>query len=203
MIRPMVNTSSGDPTMQHPKPRGFTLVELLVVIGIIALLVSILLPALNRARDSANTLKCLANCRTLGNAFVMYAQEHKGWLPYPTTSQGEELLWFRCVDPYLGARIDQSRATGTGINAATRSFASYKQDPIWETFSDPVHSATSQGTVKEASRTLKMNTHLRRGPKQAKITDVKYSSQFVLVGDSTAYDVIPVANVGDLSHFSM
>jgi prepilin-type N-terminal cleavage/methylation domain-containing protein/prepilin-type processing-associated H-X9-DG protein len=189
---------------QHRPRRGFTLVELLVVVGIIGLLVSILLPALGKARDSANTLACLSNCRQLGNAFVMYSMDHKGWLPYPTTSQGEQMLWFRCVDPYLGAKIDQRRSNGTtGLNAATRSFAAYKQDPIWQTFSDDPHTMTSQGTIKEASRTLKMNTHLRRGPNVAKITDVKESSKFVLIGDSTAYDIIPAANSGDLSHFSM
>ncbi len=188
----------------HPQKRqAFTLVELLVVIGIIGLLVAILLPALNKARDAAQTLKCLSNCRTLSTAFQMYANEHKGWLPYPTTSAGEPSLWFRCVDPYLSAKIDQSRATGDGSNAATRSFASFKQDPIWETFTDNTHAATSQGLIQEASRTLKMNTHLRRGTGQAKITDVKFSSEFVLLGDSTAYDVIPAANVGDLTHFSM
>ncbi len=62
--------------------KGFTLVELLVVIGIIALLISILLPALNKAKESANTTKCLANLRQCGMALNMYVNEFKGWFPY-------------------------------------------------------------------------------------------------------------------------
>lgn len=61
--------------------RAFTLVELLVVIGIIALLVSMLLPALNKSRQQAVSIKCMSNLKQVGNAFMMYANDNHGWLP--------------------------------------------------------------------------------------------------------------------------
>jgi prepilin-type N-terminal cleavage/methylation domain-containing protein/prepilin-type processing-associated H-X9-DG protein len=60
---------------------AFTLVELLVVIGIIAILVAILLPTLSRARENANRIACMSNLRQVANAFFMYTGENKGWFP--------------------------------------------------------------------------------------------------------------------------
>jgi prepilin-type N-terminal cleavage/methylation domain-containing protein/prepilin-type processing-associated H-X9-DG protein len=64
---------------------GFTLIELLVVIGVIALLISILLPTLSKAREAANTLKCQSNLHSIGQGIAAYVVDYKGFLPPSNT----------------------------------------------------------------------------------------------------------------------
>jgi prepilin-type N-terminal cleavage/methylation domain-containing protein len=80
--------------------QGFTLVELLVVIGIIALLISILMPSLAKARTQARTTQCLSNVRNIVTAFTMYTNNHKGKsLHY---SQTQHSFWMEALRPFNG-----------------------------------------------------------------------------------------------------
>src|SRR5580692_4946016 len=69
--------------------RGFTLVELLVVIGIIAVLISILLPSLGAAREQARSVQCLSNMRQWGMAWQMYAGQYDGELAWKSVGGGD------------------------------------------------------------------------------------------------------------------
>jgi len=82
------------------KRTGFTLVELLVVIGIIALLISILLPTLQRAREAGNKISCASNMRQLGMAIEMYTAEYKN--TYPPAWFEDDWKTVGTTPPYYG-----------------------------------------------------------------------------------------------------
>jgi prepilin-type N-terminal cleavage/methylation domain-containing protein len=95
--------------MKRPVSSGFTLVELLVVIGIIAVLISLLLPALNRVREQASSVACASNMRQIGIALRMYADANKGDLPMASTANSTfsiRLSFDELLLPYLGNKID-------------------------------------------------------------------------------------------------
>src|ERR1044072_9130068 len=122
---------------------GFTLVELLVVIGIIAVLISILIPALQKARKQANATKCASALRQIALAFTMYSRDNRGkfpvvkWDPLPapialsdgtsiTALYWEDFLWKYTSNTELFTR----GMTGGAVNAPQR-FANIRKSVFW------------------------------------------------------------------------
>jgi prepilin-type N-terminal cleavage/methylation domain-containing protein/prepilin-type processing-associated H-X9-DG protein len=120
-------------TRKHTSPSrvsraaGFTLVELLVVIGIIAILVSILLPSLGKARNQANSVKCAANLRQIYLACQMFAAEHKDHLPRPSIVGGDDP---KDPDPAIDA-IDCWALENLNGQSNTSGHASLTVGALW------------------------------------------------------------------------
>ncbi|HSH93806.1 MAG TPA: prepilin-type N-terminal cleavage/methylation domain-containing protein [Roseimicrobium sp.] len=113
---------------------AFTLVELLVVIGIIALLITILIPTLTAARRSADRVKCGANLKQIGNAFRLYELENHGFWPMtlhqwklPTDTANREKRWQHYLSKYLVN--EYLNDDGTDVRAESR--IKDKNNALW------------------------------------------------------------------------
>jgi prepilin-type N-terminal cleavage/methylation domain-containing protein/prepilin-type processing-associated H-X9-DG protein len=126
-------------------PRGFTLVELLVVIGIIALLVSMLLPALNAAKRQAESVKCMSCLREIGNANAMYVNENKGWevpgwlrsyytISYTQTSPAVTdfgpQYWYQFLSKYV-TRAQMGTASGNNTKTQIEQIQEMTRSVFW------------------------------------------------------------------------
>ncbi len=121
---------------------GFTLVELLVVIGIIALLISILLPTLSSARSSANSVKCLSNLRQIGSSYQSYSLDNSGYLPFVRNSDFVEayvrdaadpsnnrvILWYQALSPYMGGEIEPIEMGGAEYEEIFQGCPDFQRD---------------------------------------------------------------------------
>lgn len=97
--------------MDRPvRTRGFTLIEVLVVISIIALLVAVLLPALSKAREASRTLKCAVNLKQIGIAMENYATTNKSYVPGPAAATFNAHEWFIILGwgEFLGPMVNYS-----------------------------------------------------------------------------------------------
>jgi len=122
---------------------AFTLVELLVVVAIIALLVSILLPTLGRAKEQARIVSCMSNLKALGLSYTFYTMEHNDWYPGSAAYGGDPPTWDHRLWPFYEnygllvcpsdklerpGWVEHFRSSASNINEAYRGPSDYGEN---------------------------------------------------------------------------
>jgi prepilin-type processing-associated H-X9-DG protein/prepilin-type N-terminal cleavage/methylation domain-containing protein len=181
--------------------QAFTLVELLVVIGIIALLISILMPALSAANAQAKTLRCGANLHAIGHAMAQYANDFKGKIPrgyhYDDWYRDGHILWAEAICRYLNKPVevrDLSPARDKELAKHFRTIEVY-QCPVFPNDDQPLDYVSNSwigGTGGD-------------GPSIV-IAKVPRSSEVVFLTEANAHsltDVFIYHDIWDLSHLPL
>ena len=158
---------------------GFTLIELLVVVAIIALLISILLPSLSRAREQARTVKCAANLKQFGLGMHMYADGSGGEFP-EIHDGGKYGAWFR--NPTFRSVM------GQGNDAGALNASDWDEGLFCPTFPDRFLDPGYAYSFKDHGRVYGVNTsHAYEGPLFAADTDSAVNRTSVMAPSSTIH----------------
>lgn len=167
----------------HPKRvnNAFTLIELLVVVAIIAILASLLLPTLARARDKGKSAKCQSNLRQLGIAAMMYDEDHQvypiGWPPSDLLALSMPPIWYRQLQPYLGRNTNVS---GQGVFICPSSLQKARPD-------EKLGNALREGGV-WGFLAYAQNGHINNGRKDIGSRQVQDVPGTLLYADTDGWD---------------
>jgi len=157
--------------MFDPQERSFTLVELLTVIAIVAVLTSLLMPALSRARTIARTIGCSGNLKQQGNAMVMYQNDYDSY--YPPSYDGNMRVWsWGMLSDYMGYK---SGTTSTVKPLRQGVFNCPADNFDYVTF---LQINPASWTIFEPSCGFNVNLSAKR------IAQIKNHNPLVIIGDS-------------------